>query len=115
MLADVGRARHPDRARDLRGDVRQDVAVEVRRDDHVEPLGLVGVQRERDIAVRRGEVQRVIQQIGHGLREALTVAVHVDGMIVGKLQVDLSDGGAPLASLHQLLYQCRKVERLCMD
>ena len=42
LLADVGGAGEADRAGDLRGDVGEDIAIEVRHDDDVEGFGRVG-------------------------------------------------------------------------
>ena len=47
--ADIRRAGEADRAGDLRRDVGQDVAVEVRHDDDVESLGRVGELRRADV------------------------------------------------------------------
>ena len=49
VLADVGRAGEADRARDLRRDVGEDVAVEVRHHDDVEGLGRVGQLGRADV------------------------------------------------------------------
>ena len=48
-LADVGRAGQTDRARDLRRDVRQNVAVQIRHHDHLEGLGRIGHLRRADV------------------------------------------------------------------
>ena len=48
-VADIGRGRQPDRTGDLGCDVADDVAVEVRRDDHIEVAGRVGEARRADV------------------------------------------------------------------